>query len=232
MIKLKCIAVDDEPHALALLKAYCARIPALDLLSTFEDALEAKTFMEKRSFDLLLADINMPDINGIDLVRYLTPGPMVIFTTAYRKFAYEGFQLEAIDYLLKPVPFDKFEQSIQKALAYHRFRTQQKPEAAPFIFVRSEYKMVRIALDDILYIESLEDYIKIHLENSRPILTLLTLKAMLDLVPKASFIRIHRSYIVPLAKIQTLHHKKVKIGTEQLPVGESYLPELKAALAL
>ena len=232
MQKLKCIAVDDEPQALVLLKAYSDRVPTLNMMWTFEDAIEAKTFLENTRVDLLFVDINMPDINGLDLVKSLDPKPMVIFTTAYRKFAFEGFELEAIDYLLKPISFEKFEKAAQKAVSFQRFTSKEQAAADESIFVRSEYKMVRIPLQDILYIESLEDYIKIHLENQRPVLTLFTLKAMFDMLPREKFIRIHRSYIVPLAKINTLHNKRVKIGSEVLPVGESYLADLKASLSI
>jgi DNA-binding LytR/AlgR family response regulator len=175
--------------------------------------------------DLIFIDINMPDINGIDLVRSLAEKPMVIFTTAYKKFAFEGFELDAVDYLLKPFSFDRFSKAAQKAEGiYKQKKMAEKQEESGFLFIRSEYRVIKISMDDILYIEGLEDYIKIHLINTRPVLTLMTLKAVLEKLPEGKFRRIHRSYIVATNKVKSIQGKKVVLssGTE-LPVSDSYL---------
>lgn len=222
---LKCLAIDDEPLALTIISGYAGRIPSLQLLYTFDDAIAAAEMLRKATFDLIFIDINMPDINGIDLVRSLPEKPLVIFTTAYKKFAYEGFELEAVDYLLKPFSFDRFSKAVQKAEAQLRQKQMaDKKEETGYLFIRSEYRVVKIALDEIDYIEGLEDYIKIHLNNARPVLTLLTLKAVLEKLPEGKFRRIHRSYIVAVDRVKSVQGKKLVLssGTE-LPVSDSYI---------
>lgn len=222
-MQLKCIAIDDEPLSLALIQEYVSRFPALRLVQTFDDAISAAEFLRQTPVDLLFVDINMPDINGIDLVRSLTVKPVVIFITAHRKFAVEGFELEALDYLLKPLNFDRFSRTIQRALEYHQYKQQSGTLPAATIFVRAEYKLVKIALQDVLYIEGLQDYIRIHLQQGKPVMTLMTLKAMLEKLPPAQFRRIHRSYIVPVNRVTAIVNKKVRLGnTIELPIGDSY----------
>jgi two-component system LytT family response regulator len=171
-MKLKCIAIDDEPLALELIKQYAARIPELQLVQTFDDAISGGEFLRNAHVDLLFIDINMPDITGIELVRSLKDKPVTIFTTAYKQFAFEGFELEAIDYLLKPISFERFSKAVQKVISFHELRYPAKQYSGEHFFVRSEYRMVKITMDDILYVEGLEDYIKIHLTNEKPIFTL------------------------------------------------------------
>jgi len=220
---MRCIAIDDEPLSLALIQQYVSKFPALRLVQTFDDAISAAEFLRNNPVDLLFVDINMPDINGIDLVRSLAEKPVVIFITAHRKFAVEGFELEALDYLLKPIDFDRFSRAVQRALDYHQYRKQGQPTQEESIFVRAEYKLIKITLLEILYIEGLQDYIKIHLTQGKPIMTLMTLKAMQEKLPADRFRRIHRSYIVPVNKITAIVNKKVRIGTgTELPIGDSY----------
>lgn len=222
-MQLKCIAIDDEPLSLALIQEYVTRFPALRLVQTFDDAISAAEYLRQTPVDLLFVDINMPDINGIDLVRSLAVKPIVIFITAHRKFAVEGFELEALDYLLKPLNFDRFSRTVQRALEYYQYRQQSNMQPAASIFVRAEYKLVKIDLQDILYIEGLQDYIRIHLQQGKPVMTLMTLKAMLEKLPAAHFRRIHRSYIVPVSKVTAIVNKKVRIGSAiELPIGDSY----------
>lgn len=221
---LKCIAIDDEPLALKLIAGYVARLPFLQLLNTFEDAVSGAEFLKHTPIDLLFIDINMPDITGIDLVRSLSVKPMVIFTTAYKNFAFEGFELEAIDYILKPIDFKRFEKAVDKAVDYHQYKA--KPAAAPAdesLYVYSEYRMVKVDLNTIEYIESMEDYIKIHVTNAKTVLTLMPLKKVLEKLPADKFQRIHRSYIVPVNKIRSIQNRKVKLTDIELPVSESYL---------
>lgn len=223
----KCVAVDDELPALELIKNYVSQLPELQLLQTFNDAVSAGEFLRSNPVDILFVDINMPDINGIELVSSLSQKPLVIFTTAYKKFAYEGFELEAVDYLLKPVSPERFKKSVTKALELLQLRTQPKAITGESVFVRSEYKMVKIELADIDYIEGLEDYIKIHIAGSRPVLTLMTMKAFIEKLPADRFLRIHRSYIVSLNRIGVAGNKKIilKNGTV-LPVSDSYVDVL------
>ena len=225
---IKCIAIDDEPLALELIKQYVSKVPELQLLQTFDDAIVGSEFLRQHNVDLLFIDINMPDITGVELVRSLSEKPLVIFTTAYKKFAIDGFDLDAIDYLLKPIDFDRFQKAVNKAIEYHSFKQGPKSSSQTSIFVRSEYKMVQIFLDDIDYIEGLEDYIKIHLSIGRPILTLMTLKAVLDKLPIDKFKRIHRSYIVPVSKIKSIVNKKAMMTySKELPISDSYLPAIQ-----
>ncbi len=222
-MKLKCIAIDDEPLALELIKEYVGQIPELQLLQTFDDAISGGEFLRNNQVDLLFIDINMPDITGIELVRSLQQKPMTIFTTAYKKFAFDGFELDAIDYLLKPIDMDRFKKSVTKAIEFNAYKISKKDLLGESLFVRSEYKMLKVELNNIDYIEGLEDYIKIHLINDRPILTLMTLKAVIEKLPVDKFKRIHRSYIVPVKKVKAILNKKVTLqsGTE-LPISDTY----------
>jgi two-component system LytT family response regulator len=220
---LKCIAIDDEPLALELIKKYVAWFPALQLINTFEDAISGAEYLRNNPIDLLFIDINMPDITGIDLVRSLAVKPMVIFTTAYKNFAFEGFELEAIDYLLKPIDVKRFGKAVEKAVDYYKYKTTfAKDGEDESLYVYSEYRMVKIELKEIEYIESMEDYIKIHLHNAKTILTLMPLKKVLEKLPEDKFQRIHRSYIIPVKKIISIQGRKVKLADIELPISDSY----------
>jgi two-component system LytT family response regulator len=162
---LKCIAIDDEPPALDVIREYVARFPQLQLIQTFDDAVSGAEYLRQASIDLLLLDINMPDITGLDLARSLQEKPMIIFTTAYKKFAFEGFELDAIDYLLKPISFDRFSKAVNKAIEYYDYKNKPTEAETDNLFIYSEYRMLKIRLSDIEYIESLEDYIKIHIKR-------------------------------------------------------------------
>ncbi|MBL4677823.1 MAG: response regulator transcription factor [Mucilaginibacter sp.] len=222
-MQLKCVAIDDEPLALELIKNYVSRFPSLTLVQTFEDAISGAEYLRKNPVDLLFVDINMPDITGIDLVRALDSKPMVIFTTAYKNFAFEGFELEAIDYLLKPIDIKRFGKAIEKAADYYRYKNAINGDGeGDSLYVYSEYKMVKINLKDIEYIESMEDYIKIHLQFDKTILTLMPLKKVLEKLPEERFQRIHRSYIVPVSKIISIQNRKLKLPAIELPISESY----------
>ena len=221
---IRCIAIDDEPPALLLLQEYISRIPGLQLTRSFEDAVKGKEYLEQEGTELLFIDINMPDISGLDLVRSLAHPPMVIFTTAHKKFALDGFELDAVDYLLKPISFERFEKAVRKAEEFYAWKQhQEKQETPETVFVYSEYRLMKIVLAEIVYIESLEDYIRIHLDNGKPVMTLLTLKKMLEKLPPALFSRIHRSYIVATGKVKAVQGKKVRMSNGTvLPVSDSY----------
>lgn len=223
-MNLNCVAIDDEPLALELIEGYVEKFPQLNLIKLFDDAVEAAAFLKENPVDLLLVDINMPDITGIELIRSLEEKPMVIFTTAYKNFAYEGFELEALDYLLKPLNFDRFSKTVNKAIEYFLYKSaaQNKPEEN--LFVRSEYRIVKIQLKDIEYIESLEDYIKIHVTGDKPILTLMPLKKVLEKLPAGRFKRIHRSYVVAVDKVKSVLNKKAYLqSSKELPISDSYV---------
>lgn len=224
MKQLTCVAIDDEPLALDLIEKYVSRFPSLKLLHSFEDALSGSEFIQQHQVDLLFVDINMPDISGIELVRSLKEKPMIIFTTAYKNFAFEGFELQAVDYLLKPIDFERFSKAVEKAVDFHKFKSASASEPQQeSLYVYSEYRMIRIELNDIEYIESMEDYIKIYLLNQpKPVLTLMTLKKVLEKLPASQFSRIHRSYIVSQRHIKSIHNKKVQLKSTELPIGNSY----------
>ena len=224
---IKCIAVDDELPALELIKNYTSRIPSLQLLHTFNDAVSAGEYLRNTQVDLLLVDINMPDINGIDLVSSLQNKPLIIFTTAYKKFAYEGFELDAVDYLLKPIDFERFKRGINKAVEILESKMLPRENDQDILFVRSEYKMLKIQLNEIEYIEGLEDYIRINISNNKPVLTLMTMKAFIEKLPADKFLRIHRSYIIPLSKVISVTNKKVLLASgKTLPVSDTYAASL------
>lgn len=222
-MQLKCIAIDDEPLALELIKQYVSRVPELQLIQTFDDAISGGEFLRTNPVDLLFIDINMPDITGIELVRSLKDKPATIFTTAYKKFAFEGFELEAVDYLLKPISLERFQKAVQRVIGFHAIKYPARPLTSEHFFVRSEYRMVKITMDEIEYIEGLEDYIKIHIANAKPVLTLMTLKSVLEKLPTEKFQRIHRSYIVPVHKVQSALNRKLTLSNGlELPISDSY----------
>lgn len=221
---ITCITIDDEPPALTLLKEYIFRFSFLQLSEQFNDAIAGQQYLKQHPVDLLFVDINMPDLSGIELVKNLSFKPMVIFTTAHKKFALEGFELDAIDYLLKPINFERFEKAVNKASEYFEYKTRSVSEKPDSIFVYSEYRMVKIELQNITHIESLEDYVRIYLLDEKPILTLMTLKKTLDKLPSDQFRRIHRSYIVAVNKVKAIHNRKLTlVNNAEIPVSESYL---------
>jgi two-component system LytT family response regulator len=219
---LRCIIIDDEPLPIELLSAYASRISELKLEATFNDPLEAQDYISKNHVDLIFLDIEMPHLNGIDLLKSLPVKPMAIFTTAYPEFAVDGFELNAIDYLLKPFDFERFKKAVEKAKEYMEFSNRPKGnEPDAFIFVKSEYKAVKINLKDILYIEGMDSYVKIF-AGGKPVLSLMSMKNLLEMLPQKEFIRVHRSYIVPISKVQSIRNKQIKIGEKLIPVGGTY----------
>lgn len=222
-LQIKCVAIDDEPLALDLIKEYVSKFPSLTLVRTFDDAISAAEFLRQTHIDLLFLDIQMPDISGMDLARSLKERPLIIFTTAHKKFAFEGFELEALDYLLKPIDFARFSRTIRKAIEYFEYKFSPKTELEKHIFVHSEYRLVKITAHEIEYIESLDDYVKIHLTKGKPILTLMTLKKILEMLP-AEFQRIHRSYIVSMHHVRSIQNRKLLLSSQiELPISDSYL---------
>jgi len=229
---MKCIAVDDEPLALELMETYIAQVPGLELLTTFTDAISAWGFLKKNQVDLVFLDIQMPDINGIQLAKSLDrKNPMVIFTTAYSKYAVEGFNVDAVDYLLKPFEFSRFMVAVNKAKEQKALKeTTPVVEDDQAIFVKSDYQNVRIAIRDIQYIEGFDDYIRIHVDTGKSIYTLMSLKSMLEKLPSTDFLRVHRSYIVPVKRIKRIHNQQVQLGDKEIPIGKSYVDAVRTFL--
>ena len=223
-MSLKCVAIDDEPLALELIKTYVQRFPTLTLVGVFEDAISGAEYLNQNTVDLLFLDVNMPDISGVELARTLTNSPMIIFTTAYRNYAFESYELQAIDYLLKPIDFKRFTTAVEKAIDFHAYKTiPQETNADGAIYVYSEYKMVKVWLKDIIYIESMGDYLKIYQDQiEKPLLTLTTMKKIIEKLPEAQFARIHRGFIVAISKIKSIHGKKVQLPQIELPIGDAY----------
>lgn len=224
---INCIAIDDEPLALEVLKKYAGQIPELNLVATYSDAIEATHYLNNNQVNLLFLDIQMPDINGFQLYKGLNVKPPVIFTTAYKEYAIDGFEVDAIDYLLKPFNLTRFQKAVTKAIAWQKSTEADnlKP-ASPYLYIHEDYKMVKINLADIIYIEALDDYIKIH-TAARFYLTLLSMKKIMEKLPEKQFIRIHRSYIVATEKIIFSQFRKIGLINDiELPVGDTYRSEI------
>lgn len=218
---INCIAIDDEPLALEVLKKYISKVPELNLLQVFSDAIEAINYLKKNTVELLFLDIQMPDINGFDLYRNLAVKPMVIFTTAHKEYAVEGFEVKAIDYLLKPFNFIRFEHAVSKAIHWAKINDKE-PAPIQYLYVHADYKMVKIAFADIIYLEAFDDYVKIN-TVTQSYLTLLSMKKILEKLPEKQFIRIHRSYIVALKNISFLQYRKIGLSNNiALPIGDTY----------
>ncbi|MBS1615924.1 MAG: response regulator transcription factor [Bacteroidetes bacterium] len=219
---IRAIAIDDEPPALRIIERFASSSEQLQLLRTFTHPKEALKFLEREMVDLIFLDIQMPSVSGLDLYKSLPKGPMVIFTTAYSEYAVEGFELQAVDYLLKPFTRDRFEKAVEKAQNTLEYQQQIASGGQQFISIRADYSTHRISLTDIRYIEGLDDYLKIHLDNARPIVARLTMKAMVEMLPAGAFMRVHRSYIIPLKRITMVRNKSIYIGEVQIPIGGSY----------
>jgi DNA-binding LytR/AlgR family response regulator len=218
---LTCIALDDEPLALQVIKKYIEKIYFLECKGLFTDVEEARKFLESSSVDIIFLDIQMPDVNGIEFSKSLNlKHTAVIFTTAFSEYAIEGFNVDAVDYLLKPIEYDRFLKGVFKAKEYVDYLNSQELHQG-YIFVKSDYQMVKIFLKDIVYIEGLDDYIKICLPQ-RSILTLMTLKTITQKLPSKEFLRVHRSYIVPVSKIDHISKSKIRVADKDIPIGISY----------
>ena len=229
---IKVLAIDDEPLALQQLASYIQKVPFLQLVGQCQSALEAKEFLNREPVDAVFCDINMPDLNGMDFVKSLAAPPLIVFTTAYSEYAVEGFKVNAVDYLLKPFGLDDFRRAANRL----KERLETSPVAVPVaempqsnaeeddtIFIKTDYKVVKIAISDIRYIEGMSEYLKIHLEGQpKPIVTLLSMKKMEEYLPP-SFMRIHRSYIVNLKRIQEVNKNRVIMDADTyLPIGDNY----------
>ncbi|MBK6838687.1 MAG: response regulator transcription factor [Bacteroidetes bacterium] len=219
---INAIAIDDEPPALRVLENFCNRIDFISLQKTFTKTEDAMKYLEKFPVDLIFLDIHMPAISGIDFYKSIKQETMVIFVTAHSQYAVEGFNLNAIDYLLKPFPFERFQQAVKKANDFKSLATQADPLQDQFLFVRADYSLLKIPIADILFIEGLDDYIKIHLDKQKTIVARMTLKSIHEKLNSGSFIRVHRSYIVPLNRIESVRNRIINIEGTEIPIGNSY----------
>jgi len=217
---MNCIAIDDEPLALQLIQQYCEKISFLKLEKIFTNPDEAGEYLQKNTVDLIFLDIQMPDINGVQFYKNLLTKPLVIFTTAFKDYAVDGFNVDAIDYLLKPFEYDRFLKALYKAREYMEFLSSQDLQLSS-VYVKVNYEMMKISLKEIDLVEALDDYIKIHIKPS-PVLTLMTLKNMQEKLPAKEFARVHRSYIVPLNKVEKFSKNKLIVAGKEIPIGSSY----------
>jgi DNA-binding LytR/AlgR family response regulator len=235
-MKIRCIAIDDEPLALELLEDNIRQVPYMELLAGFNNSMEALQYLQQHDVELVFLDIQMPGLTGLQFIQSLARKPMFILVTAYEKFALEGFNLDVVDYLVKPVAMDRFVKACNKAMELHRMKQAGLPTAAPaptpeqtYFFVPADYKMVKVEWADVLYIEGLKDYLKIHLRSQKsPLVTRMSMKSMEGQFPPAEFLRIHKSYIVSKKAITAVKKSSVFIDTLELPVGDLYKQEVMA----
>lgn len=227
---IKAIAVDDEPPALKIIENFCSQHESIQLEKTFSKPNDALKYINNYPVDLIFLDIQMPSISGIEFYKNLETDAIVIFTTAYSEYAVEGFNLNAIDFLLKPYTKERFDQAINKALDYHSHMNNDDKSRQPYLFIRADYSLIKINIHDIIYLEGLNDYVKFHLENQKPIIARMTLKMLIERLPSSDFIRAHRSYIIPIKKINYIRNKVIHISDNdkdiEIPIGKIYEDEV------
>ena len=232
---ITCMAIDDEPLALQQIAAYIQKVPFLDLKAQCQSAIEARQFLEQDTVDAIFCDINMPDLNGMDFVKSLTVPPLIVFTTAYSEYAVEGFRVNAVDYLLKPFGMQDFQRAanrLKERLSTEKSETGiENSQSDDTIFLKTEYRIVKVTISDIRYVEAMSEYLKVWLESEKkPIVTLLSMKKMEERLP-GYFMRIHRSYIVNLTKIQEVNKNRVIMDADTyLPIGDMYKEDFQAYL--
>lgn len=219
---MNCLAIDDEPLALNVIKDFCSKLEFLNLVDTCTNAIDALQILENQNIDLLFLDIQMPNINGLEFAKTMSNPPMIIFTTAFSEHALEAYELNAIDYLVKPIPFDRFLKSVNKAQSLYKLQnSNQKVSHNEFMMVKADCATIKIRFKDILYVEGLKDYVKIFIKD-KMILTKTTMKNMEEKLPHQHFIRIHKSYIVNLFTIEIIESNHIIYGRARLPIGNSY----------
>ncbi len=233
-MRIKCIAIDDEPLALKQIAGYIKKTPFLELVASCKSAFEAMNILSENDVDLMFVDIQMPDLTGIDFVKSLNERQKIIFTTAYQEYALEGFKVDALDYVLKPFGYEEFLKTANKAKAH--FELVEKASVSveakdDYLFVKSEYKIRRINLDEILYIEGLREYVKIVIKDEKPVLSLMSLKSLEEKLPSDRFMRVHRSFIVNLCEIQTIERSRIIFGKTYIPVSDQYKDKFQEFLA-
>lgn len=233
-MSINCVIIDDEPLAAELLLSYAKRISYLNVKGTFNSAIAAMRELREHPVDLIFLDIQMPELSGLEFARILPPQTRIIFTTAFNQYAIDGYKVNAMDYLLKPISYDDFLQACNKALEYftsQQIHTTNKEKADRFIFVKSEYKLVRINLDDVLYIEGVKDYVKIYFDNGdKPVMSLMNMKRIEESLPSPEFMRTHRSYIVNMMKVKVIDRLRIVFDKVYIPISDSYKDEVMSFL--
>ena len=225
---INCAIIDDEPLAASLLKSYAERAPFLNLIGTYGSAIEAMKELREHPAQLLFLDIQMPELSGIEFAKILPEGTKVIFTTAFQQYAIESYKVSALDYLLKPVSYDDFLKAANKALDWFTFKQKQQAYANDrFMYVKSDYKLIRVELDDILFIEGLKDYIRFYLNDGREVMTLMNMKKFEDYLPRPEFLRTHRSYIAHMPKAKSIERFHIVYGEHRIPISDSYKEEIQ-----
>lgn len=229
---LSCAIIDDEPLAAELLASYVSKTPGLRLAGVYESAVTAMRELRERPVDLLFLDIQMPELSGLEFATLLPKDTRIIFTTAFDRYAIDGYKVDAADYLLKPVSYDRFAASVNKVIEWFETNERRKTAARDrFVYVKSEYKLVRLDFDDILYIEGLKDYVKIYFEAPRkPVLSLVNMKRVEDCLPSPQFMRVHRSFVVNMAKVSMVDRGRIVVGDVFIPVSESYKGQVQEYL--
>ncbi|MBN1821780.1 MAG: response regulator transcription factor [Prolixibacteraceae bacterium] len=218
-MKIKCIAIEDEPLALKKIKEYIEQVDYLELLNEFNSAIDAIGFLKQNQVDLIFLDIRMKKLSGIQFLESIQSKPKVIITSAYDEYALKGYELNIADYLLKPFTFDRFLKSVDKV--YNQLIDIKPNNGKDFILVKTEYRMERIELKDILYVQGMKDYLQIHTSDKK-IMTLQTFKKLLEILPESDFQRVHNSYIVPIAKIESIERNRIRIGKDYIPISVGY----------
>lgn len=219
---IRAIALDDEPLALKVIESFCSRIGYIQLEKTFTKTSEAHKYLRKQPVDLIFLDIQMPMQNGMEFYSEIEQNVLVIFTTAYSEYAVDGFNVNATDYLLKPFSFDRFSQAAEKVKAVYETKKQVSNTEQLYLFIRADYSLNKILISNILFIEGLDDYLKIHIDNQKTIVARMTMKVILDKLPATEFVRVHRSFIIPISKIDKVRNKMIFIGQEEIPLSASY----------
>jgi two-component system, LytTR family, response regulator len=218
-MKIKCIAIEDEPLALKKIKEFIEQVDFLNLLAGFDNAIKAVGFLKENSVDLIFLDIRMKKLSGIQFLESLQIKPKVIITSAYDEYALKGYELDVVDYLLKPFTFERFLKSVDKV--YNQLNSSKNNDSNDYIFVKTEYRIEKIEIKDILFIKGMKDYLQIH-TTERKIMTLQTFKNLLEILPQIDFQRVHNSYIVSISKIENIERNRIRIGKELIPISNSY----------
>lgn len=237
-MSIRCVIVDDEPLAIEILQSYVERVDSLELVETCSNAVKAFDVLKKEKIDLLFLDIQMPKLTGIEFLKALNPAPKVIFTTAYREYAVESYELSVVDYLLKPIAFDRFLMAINKVvvnesvneIAVDYATSRSSDEGDPFLFLKVDRKMVKVYLKEITFIESLKDYVRVKMEDGKEVVSLQKISYLEKKLPADCFQRVHKSYIVSIKKIEAYSNSAIEVGGTEIPIGRSYKSEVMKVL--
>ncbi|PWT76826.1 MAG: DNA-binding response regulator [Bacteroidetes bacterium] len=232
---LRCLAVDDEPLALDLLEDNIRQVPYLQLVSKCRNAFEAIEIIQREKIDLVFLDIQMPGLTGLQLIQSLANRPLFILITAYNQYALEGYSLDVIDYLVKPVSFERFFKATNKAWEFFKLKNQansptENSKEPEYFFVNAEYSLVKVAIDDIIAIEGLKDYLKIHLANNKPLVIRMSMKSIEEKLPAKKFLRVHKSYIISIPRISSIRKGSVFLGSMEIPLSDNYKDALLQAI--